>query len=48
MDVPLEQLPKEWQEQFQRLSRENELLRLQLRLALLKKFGRKSEKRYSG
>lgn len=44
MDVPLEQLPRQWQEQFQRLSRENELLRLRLRLVLMERYGRKSEK----
>jgi transposase len=44
MEVPLDQLPKEWQEEFQRLSRENQFLRLKLRLTLIKKFGPKSEK----
>ena len=44
MDLPLEQLPKEWQAEVRRLQIKVQSLELQLRLQLLEKYGRKSEK----
>lgn len=43
MDVPLEQLPQEWQGELRRLQLEVRLLRECLRLQLIKKYGPKSE-----